>query len=467
MRRFYILLLCLTTCSITSAQNLIEKYRSEPGQAWFNRTQLAERTQAASIKDYNQNGILDIWMVEPQQSEWMSVSEPVSTHPFGPDAPHRKKAFTTTRFHLEEEISRLLHGSGTVAGLDFSILNVDGEGVAEVLLHPVDFVSHTDNPTESILLTLDVTNETATELKRYDGIVGFFDVDGDQLADLIQYLPETRQIVVYGVPKDTPLQPKTEDVSIELRSGLTYQIDLKFEGTEGLRFPYLENALRGPDAWDFNGDGVPEMVLRMLDSLDRTQGIRIVNGANGEARFSFTFPENQVDMASGFTGFYNVDGQNGKEIYLGERSVLDRGGEIYQLPEHFITLGFMDIDGDTLPDILGRDTVRQRIQVYGLMTSTSTQDKLSSTIGVQLQPAYPNPMMQNSLLHLPVTLAKAERLQITLNTTQGRQLRTLFAGFLSAGEHTLSFDPGPLPKGLYVYRIHANGGFIARQVIIQ
>lgn len=467
MRRFYILLLCITTTAATSAQNLVEKYRSEPGRAWFNRVQLAQRAQVASVRDYNQNGIIDIWTVDPQQSEWLEASEPVSTNPLITDSPGKGTSTLTTRFYLEENVSQSLHGHGTVSGLDFSILNIDAEGVAEVLLHPAGFVYDPDTLIESILLTLDVPNGTATELKRFDSIVGFFDVDGDQLADLIQYLPDTRQIVVHGVPRAIPLQPEQEEISTELRSELSYQLDLKFEGPEGQNFPYLESALRRPDAWDLNGDNVPEIVLRVLDSLDRTQGIRIVNGANGEARFSFTFPENQADMASGFTGFYNVDGQNGKEIYLGERSVLDRNGEIHQLPEHFVTLGFMDIDGDALPDILGRDTVRQRIQVYGLMTSTSTQNKLSSTIGIQLQPAYPNPMTQNSLLHLPVTLAKAGRLQITLHTTQGRQLSTLFAGSLSAGEHTLLFDPGPLPKGVYVYRIHANGGFIARQVIMQ
>ena len=468
MCRYNILLLCITLTFVAHGQEIIEKYRSEPGQAWFNRAQLAERTQAASVTDYNQNGMLDIWTVDPQQSEWITAEEPghIITHPFGPDDISQKTMLTTTRFFLEEDVSQALHGYGTVAGLDFSILEVDGEGVAEVLLHSAGFAPDPDTLIESILLELDVANGTATELKRFDNIVGFFDVDGDQLADLIQYLPTTRQIVVHGIPNTAPLQPERETPSTHLRSGPDYRVDLKFEGAEGQGFPYLESSLRRPDAWDLNGDGVAELVLRVLDSLDRTTGIRVINGANAEARFSLAFPGDQPDLATSFTGFYDVDGQNGKEIYLGNRSVLDRDGKIHQLPEHFVTLGFMDIDGDDLPDILGRDTVRQRIQVYGLMTSTSTEDQLSPLLGLRLKPAFPNPVSSGNPIQIPLFLAKARRLQITLHTNQGRQLKTLFEGSLGAGEHTISTHPVDLPKGLYVYRIHTEGGLIARKIVV-
>lgn len=467
MCRFYTLLLSISIAFTGQAQNIIEKYRSEPGRAWFNRTQLADRTQSASVNDYNQNGILDIWTVDPQQSGWLSASEPAGTQPFSPDSPRKSMTASTTRFYLEEEVSRALHGYGTVAGLDFSVLRVDDEGVAEILLHPVDFAPNPDTLVQSILLSLDVANGTATELKRFDDIVGFFDVDGDGLADLIQYLPDTRQIVVHGIPRAAPLQPEQKEEIVHLRSELTYRVDLKFEGAAGQRFPYLENVLRGPDAWDLNGDDTPEIVLRVLDSLDHTRAIRVINGANGDARFSYTFPDDQPDLASSFKGFYDVDGENGKEIYLGSRSVLDRNGEIHQLPEHFVTLGFMDIDGDNLPDILGRDTMRQRIQIYGRMTSTSVGNKISATLGLSVQPAYPNPVTSGQSVQLPLLLAKASRLQITLHTSRGQLIRTLFEGNLSAGKHTISAESGTLPKGVYIYRIHIEGGFIARRFVVQ
>jgi hypothetical protein len=466
MYRLYLFMVCLLFTSVLPAQNLVEKYRSQPGQIWFNRSQLASRTQTASVNDYNQNGIPDIWTVDPQQSEWLEASEPVSTNPVLSD-PSQNAIHSSTRFHLEEEVSRLLHGQGAAAGLDFSVLRVDNEGVAEVLLHPLDFALDSDTLAQSILLSLDVGNGTATELKRFDSVVGFFDVDGDELADLIQYLPETRQVVVYGLPRATPLQPDQDEQVAELRSDLAYEVALKFEGAEEQHLPYLEQALRSPDAWDLNGDSTSEIVLRLLDSLDRTRGIRVINGANGKARFSYAFPEDQPDLASSFQGFYDVDGENGKEIYLGERSVLDRNGEIYQLPEHFVTLGFMDIDGDNLPDIVGRDTARQRIQIYGRMTSTSVRDKLASALGLKVHPAYPNPVTSGQPFQLPLILAKASRLQITLHTIEGRQLKTIFASTLNAGKHTLQVDPGSLPRGVYVYRIGVGSGLIARQFFVQ
>ncbi len=72
---------------------------------------------------------------------------------------------------------------------------------------------------------------------------------------------------------------------------------------------------------------------------------------------------------------------------------------------------------------------------------------------VLLQQNYPNPFNQSTLI--PFTLARQERVIITVYDLLGRKVDVLCDRTFTAGEHHLRFDAVDFPSGLYFYQLHA------------
>lgn len=470
MKYFMAISLFITMLLPLKAQQLVEKYRSQSDERWFNRSQLAERSQAAMTSDYNQNGVIDFITADPNGSNWLEASEPVSTYIEKHGQNYKNSIFpmSNTRFDLDPGIAKALHGSGTVSGfddgLDFGLVRIDNEGLAELLLHPREFRTTNDSIRESILLKLDSEQGKAIEINRIPNVIGCFDVDGDGNSDIIRYDPDSRQVIVLGIENSSSPPPK-ESVKYQQYQASEYDVKLKYESDQGQTFAYFRSAFRSTDDWDLNGDGINEIVLAVLDETDHPGGIRVINGANGTSRFSFQFPQDDPDMRSGFRGFYDVNGKDGKEIYLGERTVLCRGGGIHKLPEHFRIHGFIDIDGDGLKDIIGKDTIADKVQVWGKLTANAVNGTLAQRMGINLSPAFPNPM--HGQITIPFEQAKANHVIITIHDHHGRLLETLVDRELPAGTHEIQWTAPGIPAAIYVYRIHINGEMIAKSIIKQ
>ena len=80
-----------------------------------------------------------------------------------------------------------------------------------------------------------------------------------------------------------------------------------------------------------------------------------------------------------------------------------------------------------------------------------------------LLPAYPNPF--NSVTNLTFELPSASRAKVELFDISGRLVQTISDRQYTAGVHTIQFDAGPLPSGLYFARA-SSGEFHAVQKLV-
>jgi hypothetical protein len=71
---------------------------------------------------------------------------------------------------------------------------------------------------------------------------------------------------------------------------------------------------------------------------------------------------------------------------------------------------------------------------------------------ILLQQNYPNPFNQATVI--PFSLARQERVIITVYDLLGREVDVLCDQTFKAGEHTLRFDAVDYPSGLYFYQLH-------------
>lgn len=87
--------------------------------------------------------------------------------------------------------------------------------------------------------------------------------------------------------------------------------------------------------------------------------------------------------------------------------------------------------------------------------------KLSSSVGVNELPGmqkipihnYPNPFGQSTMIAF--SLPEHSNTKITVFNQSGQAIRTLFDGYLKAGEHQMQFDGSGLNNGLYFYTIRS------------
>lgn len=438
MQRFQYIVLLFFLVGTLPAQTLIEKFRSQSvAPQSINQRDLIDRSRLWAQNDFTMDGYPEVIYRDSLFFRFYSV----------PDQ--------------EEFIFSIPASLGVPEIPIWALYDVDGIAPLELIVVTCAQCDSDQPERTGHILSLNTNDNTATITNTLPNIIGFFDVDGDELVDLIQYDRGNQELVVSGVAVDNGLLPSDEPTGT-WRSASTYAIDLKYESDEGARLPYLPGAFQRQDDWDLNGDGVNEIVLTQLDSTGAARGLRVINGRNQNTRFTLPFPEGNEDIRSGFRGFYDVDGVNGKEIYLGNRTVVDLDQNFYQLPEHFIPFGFADIDQDSLPDIIGRDTMTQRVQVWGAMTTTSLAPIISQQLGIAIQPPFPNPM--KSQTNLVITVPQPTRVQISIHDLHGRLLHVLADSQLTPGEHTFSWVRPDLPAGAYIYRVFANGQMSAGKI---
>ncbi len=68
---------------------------------------------------------------------------------------------------------------------------------------------------------------------------------------------------------------------------------------------------------------------------------------------------------------------------------------------------------------------------------------------------YPNPFNANT--SITFDLVEAGHATLTIYNMVGQKVATLTEGLSEAGRHTISFNAGSLPSGIYLYRLEANG----------
>jgi len=442
MKKYILLLVAIASVLPTQAQTLVEKFRSEPGERWFNRAELNQRSQG-SFENYfdpsvNFKGV-DLWKNDSLYCIYfMDGSEVV------------------------QDI--LISSSGQDDTDLWGFINVDGEGLLEFAV----WRRSANSPVGSLeLFSVDMgmNGMISTQLTaQIDSVIGAFDVDGDGLVDIILYDAEARTLVVLGVaPDEDGVRLPVEEA--EVRSAAAYSPVLKYESTEGESLAFLPYAFWNDSDWDANGDGTREIVLERTDADNNTVGLRVVNGVNMAEGVRIRFDSLERREGHGFLGFYDVDGVNGKEIYLSNGTVIQRNRTIHYLPEHFVPSAFVDVDGDALVDIMGRDTLADRIQIYGQSATTPVNQAFQQSIGLTVEPIYPNPASQ--VMNVPLHLTESMHVSVTLHDASGRLVRTLADDQLMEGAHQFDWSVDGIAKGMYHVQIRSPKGMLTQKIVVQ
>ncbi|HET9253224.1 MAG TPA: kelch repeat-containing protein [Candidatus Eisenbacteria bacterium] len=129
------------------------------------------------------------------------------------------------------------------------------------------------------------------------------------------------------------------------------------------------------------------------------------------------------------------------------------------------------------------DPVRDRVIVYGGVTSTPTDETLelafgtptgveaseTARAGIRLRAAYPNPFHAEAVIAFD--LARAAVGVVSVYDVHGRRIRELQQGLLPAGAHRVRWegknDAGsPVASGSYFYRLEAEGIRLTRKLIL-
>ncbi len=414
-----------------NGQTLIEKFRSESGERWFNLRELASRSRGAVTNDFNDNGVQEVIYRDSLFFRFVELGS------------------STTEYQFEAPAAL----TGSKGDYFWGSVDIDGSGLAEIVVRKEQDI---------YILQLNESTEKATISQIIDSGVGFFDVDGDQLVDVIQYDASTRQTVVLGVPNPDGFTGAPQ-VNNSVKSNQDFMLTKKYQGAEGFSLFYPSNLLSRSSDWDLNGDGVIELILLKTDTLDVPIGFRVVNGISKEISFTFPLPEEFQIEGLTFIGFFDVDGENGKEFYLSNGAVIEQDKTIHLLPESFQIFGFLDIDNDGLQDIIGQDTVANSVQVWGSAATTPVDEAVLQRIGLHMDPAFPNPMTTHTTI--PFQLSEKSHVQLQILSMDGRLIKTLVDDVLQKGDHVIRWEEEQLPTGTYLYKLQANNRILTQKLI--
>jgi flagellar hook assembly protein FlgD len=86
-------------------------------------------------------------------------------------------------------------------------------------------------------------------------------------------------------------------------------------------------------------------------------------------------------------------------------------------------------------------------------TTNIKQDEEFLPSDFQLLSAFPNPF--NSTTNITFTLPQSANVEMKIYSILGEEIATLISEFHSAGKHTVQWDAGNLPSGMYLCRLQA------------
>ncbi|MCB2204478.1 T9SS type A sorting domain-containing protein [bacterium] len=97
--------------------------------------------------------------------------------------------------------------------------------------------------------------------------------------------------------------------------------------------------------------------------------------------------------------------------------------------------------------------------------SLSSQDITSLPRSIALQQNYPNPFNPSTTIEF--TLPTSRRVTLVVTDLYGREVRRLLDGkVLTPGSHSLQFNAGGLPSGVYFHRLTADDTHTARKMML-
>lgn len=429
--------LLLTTPAL--AQGFVEEFRSEPG---FRPPVLEWKHEvgARDIIDLNGNGAPDL----PMRVEDENGDDELRVI----DGALREPLFTWVAYETWPK---------QIVGFE-GFYDLRGDGSAMGLL--------TLGEAAPVLVVVDVASGLIVWSLEDARLFGVADVDEDDRPELLLGDRPNRQVVVVGWEDGgTTHAPPTSAAWTASAAG-GYDIALKFESAPNRELAYDTAAGTGRDAFDANGDGVPEIVMVRDDDAGEATGLIVRNGAAGDEQWRFDYPDGAVrdDLAKGFRGFFDVNGDGQREALFGDRTAVTLDRAVHTLDADFELLTVFDVDGDGYGDLIGRSLANRTVQVWGRATPTSIDADDLAAAGFVLHPNYPNPF--NPVTTIRYDVPEVSHVTLVVYDALGRQVQTLVDGQRVPGQHEAVFEATGLPSGVYVVRAQVGPNQASRVMLL-
>jgi hypothetical protein len=201
-----------------------------------------------------------------------------------------------------------------------------------------------------------------------------------------------------------------------------------------------------------------ELMVRRFRSGDSSMGVmpafpEFSTIAPTPSTQPFPFGSNNLVVVEGDSVIVHQNGQNGTIIQMRNKNANGTKGTKKKVTKIII----YDDDGDeaqtilTDEDVLGTSSDGQH---QALLEKSSNGS--GTTEGYSLSENAPNPFDHSTKISF--TLGQSGHALLTVFDATGKVVRTLVDSDLPAGSHSVTFDSGDLPNGLYLYRI-ASGAY--------
>ena len=128
-----------------------------------------------------------------------------------------------------------------------------------------------------------------------------------------------------------------------------------------------------------------------------------------------------------------------------------------------VTLDFDPIG--SLSDITWMVTAHNALPEQGVINGVGIGENPGGFNASFVGTPYPNPAA--GILSIPVSLAGAGSLEVSVFDMAGRMVATVHSGELGAGMHTLTWDTSTVPLGIYIMRsVNPSGGITTNRIVV-
>ena len=232
-------------------------------------------------------------------------------------------------------------------------------------------------------------------------------------------------------------------------------------GWEDLDEGTVAHSSDGGQTWEMQGDS-----LGFLDAIyfhDALHGwayawMGVVRTDDGGNTWTVASPDTYLWASR----IEFLDLQNGFMINYNDAYRTTDGGDSWQFIDPYVDTRLTDISVVDINHawITGWHGTTLR---FDGTTFSSPERRTASPERFVLQPAYPNPF--NSVTNLSLEVPVAARAKIEIFDITGRLVQTLADRYYTPGLHTLHFDVGGLPSGVYLARA-TSGSFHSVQKLV-
>lgn len=128
-----------------------------------------------------------------------------------------------------------------------------------------------------------------------------------------------------------------------------------------------------------------------------------------------------------------------------------------------LSANLFEISTEAIPDVEILMTFFEGVLVYD-STSTGVESETSNPALTILNQNYPNPF--NSTTSIQFSLPANQNINLSIFNIRGHIINTIYQGYMAAGQHTIEYSAGPLPAGMYFYKIETENSTEVKKMIL-